>query len=550
MNLEKQTRGKQQRGVAMIMALLALFLLAIIGLAFMTMTGSENSANGNYKDSQRAYFASRAGLENVRALLWTNAALNNSVSGLSMPDTTNKGMIYVLNPTGGEAIDPTSGGVYVDDELCHEQFVNLTLAGLSAAPLGAPCGATGTPSELMPSGSSYYTPTTLSAADIGTANPLPFKWVRITNKQNLMGGVFDPATGGPRRVVKGNPDGDQVCYGIDAQEHTAASCALWNANPANLANQVDPVWVLTSLALTPLGTKRITQMEVAFTPPIYAPGTITTQAPVNLTGSYSIQSDDFCTCTCTQNTVGTGANQVTTTTCVTKTNQVNNPPKACLNTPNSIFSGGSITQNGTSGGVISTLGTNVFTSSAQNVSPWPFDINKLINTYKAAAQNASTTAPWKYGCTGTPDFTKMPPVYASCGTQTSQNFGTFPPNLLQNGDETGAMPEAVYVPGSVKLTSDANGAGILIVDGDLEINGGLNYYGLLLVRGKVSFTGGGSQATNLYGAVLAGEDVSASDIAQTDKFGGSINFKYDQCALRNSAPPGPPKLLATHEVVF
>src|SRR5262249_40884445 len=199
-----------------------------------------------------------------------------------------------------------------------------------------------------------------------------------------------------------------------------------------------------------------------YIPPIYAPGTITTQAPVNLVGQFSIQSDDYCTCTCTQTTTVTGAK---TTTCVTKASQINTPPQACFNTPNAIFTGGSINQNGTSGGVISTVGTNVYTASVQNVNPWPYDTDKLINTYKQSAKNASTTAAWNYGCSGTPNFTSKPAVYASCGTQTSQNFGTFPPNLLLNGDESGADPKSVYIPGSIKLTSDSNGAGIMIVDG-------------------------------------------------------------------------------------
>jgi hypothetical protein len=84
----------------------------------------------------------------------------------------------------------------------------------------------------------------------------------------------------------------------------------------------------------------------------------------------------------------------------------------------------------------------------------------------------------------------------------------------------------------------------------LEINGGLNFYGLLLVRGKVSFTGGAGQNVNLYGAILAGEDVNATDQAQTDTFGGSINFRYDSCALSQSNSSVPPKLLATHEITY
>lgn len=541
MTLGKQTRRKQQRGIAMIMALLALLLLAVIGTAFMFMNTSETSANGNYKDSQKAYFASRAGIENVRALLWSNAGLKASASSLQMPNPTpavlGNGMIYVLNPAAGEAIDPTVNPV--DDELCHEQFVALVNAGLTPAVAGAPCG-TGAITELMPPASGYYSTQTLTSADTGTTAPLPFKWVRITNKQNLMGTVVDPTVVGPtvafQRVDKTQPDPSQVCLGIDGQERATASCAAWNL--ANLTNQVTPVWTLTSLAVTPNGSHRMTQMEVAYLPPLFPPGTISTEAPVTLKGSYSIQSDDYCTCTCTRNS-STG-----------KTTCVNKAGAACISSPNAIYTAGTITQNGTSGVVVSTLGSTIFTASAQN-QPWPYNIPKLIDTYKQSAQNAATSVPWNYNCSGTPNFSSMPPVYANCGTQSNQQFGIFPPNLLTNGDESGAQPVAVYVPGSISLHSNnTSGAGVLIVDGDLQIDGGLTFYGLLLVRGKVSFTGGGSAATNIFGAILAGEDVSATDQAVSDSFGGSINFTYDTCALRQAGPPGPPKLLATHELMY
>jgi hypothetical protein len=107
-----------------------------------------------------------------------------------------------------------------------------------------------------------------------------------------------------------------------------------------------------------------------------------------------------------------------------------------------------------------------------------------------------------------------------------------------------------YIPGSVHLTSAATGSGILIVDGDLDINGGLNWYGLILVRGKVSFTGGAGASTNLYGAILAGDDVNATNQPQTDGFGGSINFQYDVCALNRLGGSTPPQLLATHEIMY
>jgi hypothetical protein len=95
------------------------------------------------------------------------------------------------------------------------------------------------------------------------------------------------------------------------------------------------------------------------------------------------------------------------------------------------------------------------------------------------------------------------------------------------------------------LTAGATGYGVLIVDGDLDIHGGMQFYGLILVRGVVKFTGGGSDKTNIYGAVLAGEE-SIDDT----KIGGSAVIQFDRCALVNNSAPAPPRLLSTHELSY
>jgi hypothetical protein len=206
-------------------------------------------------------------------------------------------------------------------------------------------------------------------------------------------------------------------------------------------------------------------------------------------------------------------------------------------------SGSTITSYGTdpTSGTTTTAGPSV-----QNVNPWPpsLNIDKLINQYKAGA-----TSPG-YTCTGTQDLTTTPATYANCGTQSSQQFGTYPTGLPIEPLPGTYTPVTEYIPGSVHLTSAATGSGILIVDGDLDINGGLNWYGLILVRGKVSFTGGAGASTNLYGAILAGDDVNATNQPQSDNFGGSINFSYDVCALNRLGGTTPPQLLATHEIMY
>src|ERR1043166_1046801 len=123
MNGKSITRLKSQRGIAMMVALLALLLLAAIGMGLMFMADTENSVNNNYRDSQKAYFAARAGAEQARLLLATDNVLNNDAMNLTMPSTVaNTGIIYLKNPTNGEAIDPTRNGNYVDDQLCWEKY--------------------------------------------------------------------------------------------------------------------------------------------------------------------------------------------------------------------------------------------------------------------------------------------------------------------------------------------------------------------------------------------------------------------------------------------
>ena len=522
---------KKQKGIALIVALLALVLLSAIGVGLMFMADTENSINNNYRDSQKAYFAARAGAENVRLLLAAGSPLNAQAQLLTMPlSALPTGVIYVKNPTSGEVIDPKAGSdltanAFLDDELCQERYVNLGLT-----PSTGPCVGAGSGS--LPPQTNYFSPpaTALTSTDIpglNGADALAFKWVRITNKQNLMGFPNLP-------VSTAAAAGQQICWNGTSEVplNGVASCSL-------LTPVANPVWLLTSLAVTPKvgqnpGSRRMVQMEVALNPPLIAPAPISTQAPVNLQGSFVLNAYDNCTCTTT--TTGTGKDAVTNY-------GVSRPGVTCNKLAHAVYTGGAVSVSGGAGTTLTAYGSDPTQgASVQNVNPWPYNIDDLINQYKAGASSPG------YSCTGTSNFFATPPSYSNCGTQTSQTFGTYPSGLPTEPTSVNSVTE--YIPGSVKLTSAANGAGILIVDGDLEINGGLNWYGLILVRGKVSFTGGAGQNVNLFGSILAGQDVNATDQAQADTFGGSINFNYDVCAMKNLNGSRPPRMLASHELQF
>jgi hypothetical protein len=535
MKLKSTIRKKAEQGIAMMIALLALLLLAAVGMGLMFMADTENSINNNYRDAQKAYFAARAGAEDVRVLLAPKGPLNGIVSNMDgvMPSTTsNAGVIYVMNPAAGEAIDPTSDP-YLDNELCQEQFANLVAAGIKAGP--GPC----TGSQLIGS-SSYFTainPPVLSTTDmpgVGGADALAFKWVRVTNKQNLMGLMSQTAN----QTVDGTTtqNGLQVCWD-GAKEFTIPAGTKCGAQ----IPIADPVWLLTSLAVTPklgqnAGSRRMVQMEVALTPPLVPQAPIATQDPVTLQGSYVVNAYDNCSCTCTKDSSGN-------TTC---------GGAGCYDQAHAVFTAGTVTQLGTTGSTIAN--PNLGSPYVQNVNPWPYNIDQLINQYKPTASSPG----WSSTCTGTADFFADPPVYENCGTQSGQVFGSYPTTLPTEPDPSTLNSVNEYIPGSVHLTSGTSGSGILIIDGDLQLDGGLNWYGLILVRGQVTFTGGsGSSNTgdvNLYGSILAGQDVTASNSTVSspdgDKFGGSINFHYDVCALKNNALTRPPRLLATHELSF
>ena len=126
-----------------------------------------------------------------------------------------------------------------------------------------------------PSGSTWYTSTATNSGYSGsTSNPVPYKWVRINLKIDR-----SASTAGTSYYVDGNSSNasKQVCYD-SANLHevviSAASCSTANSN-------YQPVYVLTSYAVTPKGTRRMLQQEVSTLPlNLTLPAALTIDGPV------------------------------------------------------------------------------------------------------------------------------------------------------------------------------------------------------------------------------------------------------------------------------
>lgn len=539
----KGRRSKKERGVALLIALFALMLLAAVAFQMMFVADTETLVNRNFRDSQRSYDAAWSGLQEARErLMPENAFPHRILPPATLPGGGAGSILYVTNPRSGEVIDPTVAGTFFDNELCHENFVGLGLANPGA---GIPCTVG------PPSGAVAYLPS--DAPFTNTAGALDYKWVRITMKANNTayqgGATYGLVTGGSPNdnAVNAIP----ICWDGANQTLKPANYAACDVDVSLIPNPppggwqtLKTVYVVTTLAVTPTGARRMAQMEVALDPPIITNAAVDSQDHVNLVGQLSVNAYDNCNClqlmTCDKfgKNPGSGTNA-----CTNPAIFIDQPGKICDKSKYGIYSSSTVDNPGASETIVSGLddpNTPQNEGIAQNQT-WVYDIPAQIERYKndPTAVNVENV-PYKYSCTGSP---------LNCGTESSQTFGvppTFPPTPPDDPVGPGNMASQItYVPGNLKITSSSQGNGILIVDGDLEINGGLQFYGLILVKGVISFTGGGADKTNIYGAVLAGQQ-SLVDV----DLGGSATINYDSCALAQKKAPRPPNAIAFRELPY
>jgi Tfp pilus assembly protein PilX len=194
-----------ERGIALIVALMLLLLISAALMGMIMMSNTETNVSANFRDEQTAFFASKAGIEEVRDRM-RSPATNSLKSNLpaALPGATN-GVLYVTNPAPGETVTPwlPLGSNYPDTEICKE----VTCA------------------SGVPTGSWYATPQ--SASTSYTAAPiLPWKWVRVTAKANQSVTGTAPVTS-----VDGQTNGNRVCWTGSNEVVTAAASCSANTPP-------------------------------------------------------------------------------------------------------------------------------------------------------------------------------------------------------------------------------------------------------------------------------------------------------------------------------
>lgn len=432
---KNRRRRTHEEGVALIAAILTLLLISAITAGIIILSNTETNTSSNFKDEQRAFFSAKAGIEEARDRLRT-AATNNIVASLPavLPGGSNS-VLYILNPLNSETVAPwSSTNAYADDEICKETSSVSCSGG-------------------YPSGSGWYQTTT--ASNTYALSPvLDWKWVRVQLKQsNAFGANY---------AVNGNTSNAYYTCLKDGSPYEVAFAAPC-VSPTYL-----PVYVLTSLAVTQGGTRRMVQVEVGQdTIQFVAPAALTMDGALpSFSGgnsdNFGVSGIDVGGCGSTTTGAPVPAVGVTTAAAIATVSSDADIP---THTDSNYTGSGGTTPDVEN--VSSGLATDLTT---------PTNLQDLVSTLKA-----DVTQPVING----------PRSYSGSGSALSSSL---------------ASPQIVYVNGDLTLDGSSTGYGILMVTGTLTLKGTVAWNGLILVVGKGNFQMDGTNTVN--GAVLVADTVN------------------------------------------
>lgn len=511
-----------QRGVVLLLALIALLLISAVGAAILFMAAGESTIVGSQRLTARAFYAAVAGVEEGRfRLLPTNQPTGTPPLGLNYSDplagavgvpvipctaSEQAGTLVPCNTASVVAYGARPENVlYIMNSTAASPAAPASVPGTPASPTNDPFLATELPSPIVSATGSIQ-------PGAGTANSIRYEWIRINLKT-------ERASGQDINLDGTTADDEPIFYYQGRQYRHADLLAFdaavlplpWGpAPPANAGRPcaaavcASPVYMLTAFAMIPPTSSRIVRSEVTAVPPFAMDTAVASQSPIQVSGTSRYIGYDGCDPDCVGFPPGT-------------------PPATCNTAvPLQSWSAGS----GISGGASKTYPPppcpppSTGTGNAcvqQQTGAFPYDVNELIATLRPLA---------------------MP---VAPGVYTGLAMGGFPFADPING--AGADPIITYVGGDFKCTAGCSGAGILIVDGNFDFNASMEFYGIVIVRGDVTVLGGGSPTTgcNIYGALLSGGGVST-------KLGGGICFHYNTCAQKNIFQNRPLLVLSFREI--
>jgi hypothetical protein len=477
-NRSPKTSKKSQRGVALFIAIFALLLISVVALALMVMAGTETSLNSNYKSSVQAFYDARAGVEEARGRLWLGSP--NSIMNLLVSPVTGVMAVgqvaYIRNPANAEVVNPldmSSGNPYADRQYTNEWF---------AAPPAT--------STLIAS----------ISAQAGVPGPL-YKWVRITPKTERAANMDVNGDG--------NLDNTQPLFYDGTQQMLA------NQVPAT--STAFQVFELTALSVTPSGSRRMVQYNVAATNlNLKFPSALTFDG---LTPNYNAPSSNPFDMNGNDRS---GANQMAGCTIPA---QPAKPAVGVLNPADITVAESTIPANR----------LNHYLGSGGT--PSVGDISSLLPQSEQTVSNLQDVVQ------------KI--------TDVANNVIQGPANSLTAAQlGTATTPQITVVNGDLTLNGNNTGYGILVVTGNFTFSGNSGWRGIVLVVGQGNMIENGGGNNEFDGAVLVAKTLDAAGRPLTTlgqpilnwNGGGGNGVYYDSCWINNATSGLTYKVLAFREI--
>jgi hypothetical protein len=496
----KFAKLSRDAGSALLIAIFALLLISVVGLALAVSTGTDSALAGNYRTSTAAYYAAVAGLEEGRGrLLWSNPnfinktnAYSSLFSGQGVPTFAVTDVVYIINPASGETVDPTNlSSAYADNEYAAEMGWSL-------------------------SGANVHTPVNSASAMVGLPGP-SYKWVRINP-------VTEKALG-----LDINGDGSLDTF----------TPLYYNGSGLRLSNSVgSEALEVTAFAYQNNTSKRIVQYVVAPYSAQYSLASLsltqTLASGLTLAGNgVRYVGPDSSAWQINGNDPTTGRTCTTPALPPVYAVGITNPSdqgpiQAGIGSQSSSYTGATPpppAPASPSVGVV-TLPSNLQT---------PSQVESLIQTISQGADVVLTP---------------------TSGT-------SVPGSALPTGSSgmSASNPMTVVVNGDLDLTSWRHvGYGLLLVTGTLVYDPDASWEGIVLVMGKGVVTGSGmgiggfdgtmlvAQSRNpVSGTVLPDPNLGASSVTFASNMGG-YGIHFNSCMIQQAFSPTKYKILSFREI--
>jgi hypothetical protein len=494
MRLNRQSgKASGQAGSALLIAIFALLLISVVGIALLVSTGSDTSLAGNYRTSAAAYYAAVAGLEEARGrLLRRNPDFlnkSNSYSALFNGQGTSFGLtdvLYIINPANGETVNPTdTSSSYGDKEY-------------------------GTEFSWQLGGANVYAPVNSVSPVAGIPGPA-FKWVRIN-------AVTEAA----------------LTLDVDNSGSLDSTTPLfYNGSGLNLTSSGSQALEITALAVMPDNSRRLLQYLVVpnTLQSILAPGSL--QLSQAFPSALTLAGNGVSYGGPTSNGFYVNGNDPTT-------------GRSCATLPFAPLPAIGFTNSADQSAVVN--GTNPNGSNYTGATPPPpapatpsVGQVSLPSSLQTPSQLESLITTITQGADvviqGSASATSVMP-----STMSPMN----PMTIVVNGDlDFNAWHNTGYglllVTGNLNYDPDASWVGVILVIGQGTITGSRSGNGRL--DGTILV----AQTRNAAGAVLPDPNLGASSVSFRNNMGG-VGIYYDSCAIFQALAPTKYAVLSFREI--